>query len=167
MCRRPPRSTRTDTLFPYPTLFRSGARRARPRCHRGSYQHGQAGRQDRPGETLIGYYLKPQREGFMKKTAWIQNGMRMALAAAALTSIAGTASAADKVQVVVLGPPSLGAFLPPVIKAQKLDPANGLTIDFVQRPPEAYAPQFNPGDFKVGGGAAHLTGGRASTTRGQ
>src|SRR3546814_19587591 len=23
MCRRPPRSTRTDTLFPYPTLFRS------------------------------------------------------------------------------------------------------------------------------------------------
>src|SRR3546814_11317539 len=25
MVRRPPRSTRTDTLFPYPTLFRSGA----------------------------------------------------------------------------------------------------------------------------------------------
>src|SRR3546814_6617484 len=24
MLRRPPRSTRTDTLFPYPTLFRSG-----------------------------------------------------------------------------------------------------------------------------------------------
>src|SRR3546814_8301402 len=28
MIRRPPRSTRTDTLFPYTTLFRSGARRA-------------------------------------------------------------------------------------------------------------------------------------------
>src|SRR3546814_14949373 len=27
MNRRPPRSTRTDTLFPYPTLFRSLARR--------------------------------------------------------------------------------------------------------------------------------------------
>src|SRR3546814_15254226 len=26
MIRRPPRSTRTDTLFPYPTLFRSQAR---------------------------------------------------------------------------------------------------------------------------------------------
>src|SRR3546814_6767119 len=25
MIRRPPRSTRTDTLFPYPTLFRAGA----------------------------------------------------------------------------------------------------------------------------------------------
>src|SRR3546814_20103624 len=27
MKRRPPRSTRTDTLFPYPTLFRSGLRK--------------------------------------------------------------------------------------------------------------------------------------------
>src|SRR3546814_13764474 len=28
MIRRPPRSTRTDTLFPYTTLFRSGVHRA-------------------------------------------------------------------------------------------------------------------------------------------
>src|SRR3546814_9453812 len=32
MIRRPPRSTRTDTLFPYTTLFRSGADK---RDHRG------------------------------------------------------------------------------------------------------------------------------------
>src|SRR3546814_20447592 len=31
MIRRPPRSTRTDTLFPYTTLFRSAAA---PRCRR-------------------------------------------------------------------------------------------------------------------------------------
>src|SRR3546814_5102831 len=31
MIRRPPRSTRTDTLFPYSTLFRSGRRRRRRR----------------------------------------------------------------------------------------------------------------------------------------
>src|SRR3546814_12959228 len=31
MIRRPPRSTRTDTLFPYTTLFRSAARPRRPR----------------------------------------------------------------------------------------------------------------------------------------
>src|SRR3546814_18962545 len=30
MIRRPPRSTRTDTLFPYTTLFRSGGRAGRP-----------------------------------------------------------------------------------------------------------------------------------------
>src|SRR3546814_10103601 len=35
MRRRPPRSTRTDTLFPYTTLFRSiGARRERHRADR-------------------------------------------------------------------------------------------------------------------------------------
>src|SRR3546814_10480335 len=34
MIRRPPRSTRTDTLFPYTTLFRSArAARARTRAH--------------------------------------------------------------------------------------------------------------------------------------
>src|SRR3546814_16406456 len=31
MIRRPPRSTRTDTLFPYTTLFRSGQLDQRPR----------------------------------------------------------------------------------------------------------------------------------------
>src|SRR3546814_17322522 len=32
MIRRPPRSTRTDTLFPYTTLFRSGVERAAQSC---------------------------------------------------------------------------------------------------------------------------------------
>src|SRR3546814_18325720 len=35
MIRRPPRSTRTDTLFPYTTLFRSPARRGSRRSGRG------------------------------------------------------------------------------------------------------------------------------------
>src|SRR3546814_13712793 len=34
MIRRPPRSTRTDTLFPYTTLFRSSARSRRPASRR-------------------------------------------------------------------------------------------------------------------------------------
>src|SRR3546814_3382968 len=39
MIRRPPRSTRTDTLFPYTTLFRSGeARNVRPGARLG---HGE------------------------------------------------------------------------------------------------------------------------------
>src|SRR3546814_1026639 len=33
MIRRPPRSTRTDTLFPYTTLFRSAHRHGRLRAH--------------------------------------------------------------------------------------------------------------------------------------
>src|SRR3546814_5475903 len=34
MIRRPPRSTRTDTLFPYTTLFRSAGRKAAAAEHR-------------------------------------------------------------------------------------------------------------------------------------
>src|SRR3546814_5700447 len=41
MIRRPPRSTRTDTLFPYTTLFRSGDRPPAQRGHPGqSQRHG-------------------------------------------------------------------------------------------------------------------------------
>src|SRR3546814_1044598 len=42
MIRRPPRSTRTDTLFPYTTLFRSDRRRDHRAIHarlRGSCRH--------------------------------------------------------------------------------------------------------------------------------
>src|SRR3546814_5680109 len=47
MIRRPPRSTRTDTLFPYTTLFRSrgdaaGARRRAAGLHRGDGKSGAA-----------------------------------------------------------------------------------------------------------------------------
>src|SRR3546814_6124034 len=40
MIRRPPRSTRTDTLFPYTTLFRTSARRRRARRKRRKKQTG-------------------------------------------------------------------------------------------------------------------------------
>lgn len=73
------------------------------------------------------------------------------------------AQALDKVTIVIFGAPSLGAFLPPVIKARKLDEANGLDINFQERTPDAYATQFNSGEFKVGGSAAMLTVGLADT----
>src|SRR3546814_10261873 len=43
MIRRPPRSTRTDTLFPYTTLFRSarcGRWRRQPGAEKGAVQEG-------------------------------------------------------------------------------------------------------------------------------
>jgi len=68
---------------------------------------------------------------------------------------------ATKLDIVVFGFPSLGAFMPPVIKAKKFDTAHGLDINFVERPPDAYTTQFNSGEFKVGGSAAVLTVGLA------
>src|SRR3546814_4595659 len=57
MIRRPPRSTRTDTLFPYTTLFRSACASGRPRArhprsfrrylrHRRGWLRAQARRDD-------------------------------------------------------------------------------------------------------------------------
>lgn len=78
----------------------------------------------------------------------------------ALVNPAG-AQQLDKLSIVVFGAPSLGAFLPPVIKAQKLDEKNGLDIKFEERTPDAYSAQFNSGEFQLGGSAALLTVGLA------
>src|SRR3546814_4678793 len=52
MIRRPPRSTRTDTLFPYTTLFRSEYRQA-PEPWFGGVAHGRPpSRNRRPPRTL-------------------------------------------------------------------------------------------------------------------
>ena len=75
--------------------------------------------------------------------------------------VSAQAQAPTKLSIVVFGFPSLGAFMPPVIKAKKFDTANGLDITFVERPPTAYTTQFNSGEFKVGGSAALLTVGLA------
>ncbi|MBX9825635.1 MAG: ABC transporter substrate-binding protein [Xanthobacteraceae bacterium] len=88
----------------------------------------------------------------------------LALAATALAAGGAAdarAQAVEKLTIVIFAPPSLGALLPPVIKAQKLDIANGLDITFEERTPDAYATQFNSGEFKVGGSASLTTLGLA------
>jgi NitT/TauT family transport system substrate-binding protein len=79
----------------------------------------------------------------------------------ALLSTGAQAQAPAPLSIVVFGPPSLGAFLPPVIKAQKFDEKNGLAITFEERTPDAYAAQFNSGEFQLGGSASLLTVGLA------
>jgi NitT/TauT family transport system substrate-binding protein len=85
---------------------------------------------------------------------------------AVLTMLAGSpARAADPapVTIVVFNPPSLGAMFPSIIKEQKFDIANGVDITFVERPPDAYAAQFNSGEFEVGGSASVLILGLGAT----
>jgi NitT/TauT family transport system substrate-binding protein len=91
--------------------------------------------------------------------------IRFSLACASVLWLAAPAFAQtpEPLSIVVFGPPSLGAFLPPVIKAQKLDEKNGLAIKFEERTPDAYTAQFNSGEFKLGGSASLLTVGLADT----
>ncbi len=80
---------------------------------------------------------------------------------ATLMSSPAFAQQTGKLPIVIFGWPSLGAMLPPIIKAHKLDTKLGLDIDFVERTPDAYTAQFNSGEFQVGGSAALLTVGLA------
>lgn len=80
-----------------------------------------------------------------------------------LLATMGSSSAEElqKLSIVIFGAPSLGAFLPPVIKTEKLDEKHGLSISFEERPPDAYTAQFNSGEFQLGGSASLLTVGLA------
>src|SRR3546814_8418620 len=55
MIRRPPRTTRTDTLFPYTTLFRSKRNRKDDLWREGS-ERAFKGSQDTVGDTFYGLY---------------------------------------------------------------------------------------------------------------
>ena len=87
----------------------------------------------------------------------------LACTAALLSATPSLAEAPEPLSIVIFGPPSLGAFLPPVIKALKLDEKNGLAIKFEERTPDAYSAQFNSGEFQLGGSASLLTVGLADT----
>ncbi len=88
-------------------------------------------------------------------------GLALGMLMTALTLSPASAEDLQKLSIVIFGPPSLGAFLPPVIKAQKLDEKHGLSISFEERTPDAYTAQFNSGEFQLGGSASLLTVGLA------
>ena len=89
----------------------------------------------------------------------------VAMAGTALSALPALAANPVPITIVVFTPPSLGAIFSSVIKQQKYDIANGIDITFVERPPDAYAAQFNSGEFQVGGSASVLIVG-LGTTRG-
>src|SRR3546814_2194335 len=84
MIRRPPRSTRTDTLFPYTTLFRSceprrrrvGGRRKQPPPRRGQRDAGGADGGDRRGRL----YHRIDRPRSEEHTSELQSLMRISYA---------------------------------------------------------------------------------------
>ncbi|HEX3503272.1 MAG TPA: ABC transporter substrate-binding protein [Xanthobacteraceae bacterium] len=89
----------------------------------------------------------------------------VAVVLTALVAANASARAAQPapITIVVFNPPSLGAVFPDVIKQQKFDVQNGIDITFVERPPDAYAAQFNSGEFQVGGSASVLILGLGAT----
>jgi len=78
------------------------------------------------------------------------------LAAAFMFSV-GTAYADPvKLTIPTLPAPSLGAFMGPVIKAQKFDEQNGLDLTFQQKPTATYRTDFAAGTDQIGGSGTLL-----------
>src|SRR5246127_2026306 len=100
-------------------------------------------------------------EGTVRKSVGLARDIALGMLMAAATLSPASAEELQKLSIVIFGAPSLGAFLPPVIKVQKLDEKNGLSISFEERTPDAYTAQFNSGEFQLGGSAALLTVGLA------
>ncbi|HTC97925.1 MAG TPA: ABC transporter substrate-binding protein [Bradyrhizobium sp.] len=97
----------------------------------------------------------------MRKSVGLALNIALGMLMTAATLSPASAEELQKLSIVIFGAPSLGAFLPPVIKAQKLDEKNGLSISFEERTPDAYTAQFNSGEFQLGGSASLLTVGLA------
>src|SRR3546814_9623895 len=75
MIRRPPRSTRTDTLFPYTTLFRSGRRRwpgpRRRSRRRGACRRSRGGRRSEEHTSELQSLMRISYAVFcLKKRKW-------------------------------------------------------------------------------------------------
>src|SRR3546814_14776761 len=84
MLRRPPRSTRTDTLFPYTTLFRSCRRRAQIERYppeKRPMRRDRIGAQPREA-ALAGAVQRVERRGFRSEehTSELQSLMRISYA---------------------------------------------------------------------------------------
>src|SRR3546814_4831630 len=77
MIRRPPRSTRTDTLFPYTTLFRSEGRRF-PQLSFGSLQRADRGVARRPRPAAPAERAGDGGSGRRVARAWSQSWRKQA-----------------------------------------------------------------------------------------
>ncbi len=71
----------------------------------------------------------------------------------------GAESKGDTINILAFKQPSLGAFLPAVIEAHKLDKEHGLDLDFTYTTPDNYNTEFGAGHYDVGGSAALLSEG--------
>lgn len=61
------------------------------------------------------------------------------------------------VRISAFNPPSLGSFLPPIIKQFEFDKANGLDLEFVYKPSDTYNIDFAAGQDLVGGSSAIIS----------
>jgi NitT/TauT family transport system substrate-binding protein len=101
----------------------------------------------------------PPGRARISRRAVLAGGAALLLTAAGCGSPQGLRTDNGQLAVTVLAfkAPSLGAFLPAVIKAKGIDTAHGLRTDFFFTTPDNYNTEFASGHYQVGASAALLS----------
>src|SRR3546814_9518839 len=89
MIRRPPRSTRIDTLFPYTTLFRSGGNEPDRRANDRRHAHRTAALHARSASSLSVVAPAESQSRFMKEKTMYIFRLSLVLGLAGLTAACG------------------------------------------------------------------------------
>ena len=93
----------------------------------------------------------------------------VALVVAALVAVLSApalAQPAKPLAVIVVSafnPPSLGAFIPPIIKARGFDKANGFTLEMAYKPSDTYQVDYASGRDEVGGSSTFISEARRAS----
>ena len=92
----------------------------------------------------------------MRSRAWIT--LTVVLVGAAVAPALGQApKALPTIAVSAFNPPSLGAFVPPIIKARGLDKANGFVLEMSYKPSDTYQVDYASGRDEVGGSSTFIS----------
>ncbi len=93
----------------------------------------------------------------------------IALVAAVLVATANAPALAQPakplptITVSAFNPPSLGSYIPPIIKAEGLDKANGFTLEMAYKPSDTYQIDFASGRDQVGGSSTFISEARRAS----
>jgi NitT/TauT family transport system substrate-binding protein len=78
-------------------------------------------------------------------------------------AVAQPATPLPTITVSAFNPPSLGSFIPPIIKAKSLDKANGFTLEMAYKPSDTYQVDYASGHDLVGGSATFISEARRAS----
>ena len=87
----------------------------------------------------------------------------LVLVACPVPAFAQPAAAVPTIRVSAFNPPSLGSYIPPIIKARGLDRAQGFALEMAYKPSDTYQVDFASGQDQVGGSSTFISEARRAS----
>ena len=87
----------------------------------------------------------------------------LVLVACPVPAFAQPAASVPTIRVSAFNPPSLGSYIPPIIKARGLDRAQGFVLEMAYKPSDTYQVDFASGQDQVGGSSTFISEARRAS----